>query len=314
MKTKKLLVLLTAVVLTLVLCITAFAVLDVGGTNDTEKDVQTETKVVENAPIMELKRNERTGDVYSDAVKSRKVTIDGKELTVTYKYSNTFRGMRSDIYCDDEGNMYYFDIDGIFYAKQAVRDNTVKRENAESEKTLTEADYIKIAEDHMRSTFGSDVDEYKYSSHSVTGSSGKYYINFTRYIGKDDFVSVDICTVLVSAEGKVTMCAKSSNNPLEGFDMSLLDGVTREDVMAFAEEEVKRIFGDYGILKLEWSDSVGLWHNGEKHVLTIGCDFVTEKNIPSELVTLYDIDIDFEKSADKNEKSFYVTFEYKLGA
>ncbi len=314
MKIKKVLAVLVGAIITITLCVTAFAVLDIGGTNDTEKNVPTETKTPESVPVIKIERNEFTGDVYPDAVKSRNVTIDGKELTVNYKYSNTFGGTRSDVYIDADGNMFHFDTDGNFYGKQAVKDNTVKRENDENKKVLTEKDCIEIAENYMRATFGSEVDDYKYSSHTYQEHNEKYWVDFKRYIGKDDFVLVGICTVAVYAKGEVTLCTKSSNDPLEGFDMSLLDGVTREDVMAFAEEEVKRIFGDYGILELEWSDSVGLWHNGEKHVLTIGCDFVTEKNIPSELVTLYDIDIDFEKSADKNEKSFYVTFEYKLGA
>ena len=314
MKTKKLLTLIIAAVITVVLCVTVVAVLDIGETNDTEKSVSTETKTPESTPVIKIERNEFTGDVYPDAVKSRKVTIDGKEITVNYKYSSTSGGTRSDVYLDTDGNKYHFDTEGNFYGKQAVKDNTVKRENDENKKVLTEKDCIEIAENYMRATFGSEVDDYKYSSHTYQEHNEKYWVDFKRYIGKDDFILVDICTVAVYAKGEVTLCTKSSNDPLEGFDMALLDGVTREDVVTFAEAEVNRIFGDYGILKLEWSDSVGLWHNGEKHVLTIGCDFVTEKNIPSELVTLYDIDMDFEKSADKNEKSFYVTFEYELGA
>ena len=314
MKTKKLLTLIIAAVITVVLCVTVVAVLDIGETNDTEKSVSTETKTPESTPVIKIERNEFTGDVYPDAVKSRKVTIDGKEITVNYKYSSTSGGTRSDVYLDTDGNKYHFDTEGNFYGKQAVKDNTVKRENDENKKVLTEKDCIEIAENYMRATFGSEVDDYKYSSHTYQEHNEKYWVDFKRYIGKDDFILVDICTVAVYAKGEVTLCTKSSNDPLEGFDMALLDGVTREDVVTFAEAEVNRIFGDYGLLKLEWSDSVGLWHNGEKHVLTIGCDFVTEKNIPSELVTLYDIDMDFEKSADKNEKSFYVTFEYELGA
>ena len=309
MKTKKLLATIIAVIITIALCITVFAVLDIGGTNDTEKNASSETKIPESAPVIKIERNAFTGDVYPDAVKSRNVTIDGKELTVNYKYSNTFGGTRSDVYVDIDGNMFHFDTDGNLTGEFPVRDNTVKKNNGDDRKTLTEADYIKIAEDHMRSLFGSEVDGFKYLSHSVTGSSGKYSIRFAKTIGKDGFVIAKTCSVSVSAEGKVTMCAKSANDPLEGFDMSLLDGVTREDVMAFAEEEVKRIFGDYGILELEWSESVGLGKYEDGYSLSVSCDLVTEKVLPREITELYEMDI----ARSAYEHRYDVSFKYELG-
>ena len=309
MKIKKVLAVIVGTIITIVLCVTAFAVLDIGEAKDTEKNASSETKILESAPVIKIERNAFTGDVYPDAVKSRNVTIDGKELAVKYKYSNTFGGTRSDVYIDAEGNMYHFDTDGNLVGQFPVRDNTVKKNNEDSRKTLSEADYIKIAEDHMRSLFGSEVDGFKYLSHSVTGSSGKYSIRFAKTIGKDGFVIANTCSVSVSAEGKVTMCAKGAKDPLEGFDMSLLDGVTREDVMAFAEEEVKRIFGDYGILELEWSESVGLGSYEDGYSLGVSCNLVTEKVLPAEITELYEMYI--ARSAD--EHRYGVSFKYELG-
>lgn len=304
MKIKKILLILAVVVIAVALCVTAYAVLDLDETKEKEENVSAETEVVR-----KLQQIEFTGDVYRDAVKSRKITVGGKELAVNYKYSNTFGGTRSDVYLDADGNKYHFDTDGNFYGKQVVKDITVKRENDENKKVLTEKDCIEIAENYMRATFGSEVDDYKYSSHTYQEHNEKYWVDFKRYIGKDEFILVDICTVAVYAKGEVTLCTKSSNDPLEGFDMSLLDGVTREDVMAFAEEEVKRIFGDYGILELEWSESVGLGSYEDGYSLGVSCDLVTEKVIPHELTELYNMSV--AKSAD--EHRYGVSFKYELG-
>ncbi|MBR6807303.1 MAG: hypothetical protein IKM46_02855 [Clostridia bacterium] len=305
MKTKKLSAVLIAVIITAALCVTAFAVLDIGEAKDTEKDVSAETKASE----VKIERNKFTGDVYSDVVKSREITVGGKELTVSYRYSNTFGGTRSDVYLDDAGNMYYFDTDGNLTGEFPARDNTVTKNNEDSRKTLAEADYINIAEDHMRGVFGSDVDGFEYLSHEVLTSSGKYSVRFAKTIGEDGFVIADTCSVTVSADGNVTMCAKGANDPLEGFDMSLLDGVTREEVTAFTEEEAERIFEEYGIIELETVTDVGIGCCEGEYYLAVCYDLQTEKPIPNELTELYNMGV--AKSADKHLYS--VSMKFSLG-
>ena len=310
MKIKKILLILAVVVIAVALCVTAYAVLDFDETKEKEENVSAETEVVR-----KLQQIEFTGDVYPDAVKSRKITVGGKELTVNYKYSETYdyfeayEGTRRDVYYDSDNNIYRFDTEGNLCTKIEADDGILRKDTDSIRESLAESDYLRIAEEYMREVFGSDVDGYKYYRHYDQDSSGIYRVYFAEFVGENDFAMVDICSVSVSADGEGIKCSKSPKNILEGFDMSLLDGVTREDVMAFAEEEVKRIFGDYGILELEWSESVGLGSYEDGYSLGVSCDLVTEKVIPHELTELYNMSV--AKSAD--EYRYGVSFKYELG-
>lgn len=311
MKIKKTLLILAVVVIAVALCVTAYAVLDLDETKEKEENGSAETEVVR-----KLQQIEFTGDVYPDAVKSRKITVGGKELTVNYKYSETsdyfeaYEGTRSDVYYDSDNNIYRFDTEGNLCTKIEADDGILRKDTDSIREPLAESDYLRIAEEYMREVFGSDVDGYKYYRHYDRDSSGRYSVDFAKFVGEDDFAMVDICSVFVSADGEGIMCSKSPKNTLEGFDMSLLDGVTREDVMAFAEEEAKRVFGDYGIIELETSATIGLGCNESGYYLSISYDLVTEKVVPCELTELYEMDI--AKSAD--EHRYGVSFAYELGA
>jgi len=304
MKIKKTLLILAVVVIAVALCVTAYAVLDLDETKEKEENVSAETEVVR-----KLQQIEFTGDVYRDAVKSRKITVGGKELAVNYKYSNTFGDTRSDVYLDSEGNMYHFDTEGNLCTKIEADDGILRKDTDSIRESLAESDYLRIAEEYMREVFGSDVDGYKYYRHYDRDSSGRYSVDFAKFVGEDDFAMVDICSVFVSADGEGIMCSKSPKNTLEGFDMSLLDGVTREDVMAFAEEEAKRVFGDYGIIELETSATVGLGCNESGYYLSISYDLVTEKVVPCELTELYNMSV----ARSATEHKYGVSFAYELG-
>jgi hypothetical protein len=305
MKIKKLLILLVAVIITIALCVTVVAVLDIGGLKDNGKDTTAETDAAEkpNNPII-------IGEALDDVVKERTVTIDGKEITVNYAKTQTIGGVRRDVYLDSDGNVYHFTPEGVFSAKYEANDNTVKDENEDSTKTFAEADYIKIAEEHMREVFGSDVAEYKYSEHYVSESSGEYSVYFARKIGKDGFVTAGTYSVSVSAEGGITACSRSTKDFFDGFDMSLLDEVSREDVTGFAESEIKRVFESFGITESEVSAGATLRYKEDKYVLNVSCEFVTEKPISAELIEDYNIFVALSGS----EHRYNVTFAYELGA
>ena len=55
-----------------------------------------------------------------------------------------------DVYCDSDNNIYRFDTEGNLCTKIEADYGVLRKDTDSIKKTLTESDYLKIAEEYMR--------------------------------------------------------------------------------------------------------------------------------------------------------------------
>lgn len=155
---------------------------------------------------------------------TRSLEIDGKTVELQYKSTRSVahRG-KSDIYTDEAGNEYLYDEKGRFYSYTNMDFGDLAFEALDA---IPDEKAESLARDYVQKYFGDILEGLAFER--VTCRNGIAQVEFKKSFGKDGMFRGPTCYVDVRYDGVLGAISCASVRALEGFDESLLDGVTEE--------------------------------------------------------------------------------------
>jgi hypothetical protein len=176
-------------------------------------------------------------------------TSDGETILLNYLETvDSVAYNDCDVYVDGNGNRYTYDFEGklmgILYASGTSADLTDNRDGKNTILGEIDLDDAKvIAENYAKQLYADRFDGMEYYSDRITGT-GNYNVTFAKTYGKDNFLCGKYCSVTVNENGKVIDCSMLAEYDMTGFDVKLLDNLTREDVDEYVAEGCEKLFGE----------------------------------------------------------------------
>ncbi len=156
-------------------------------------------------------------------------------------------GLNREVYVDKDGNEYSFSEDnhflGLIYSPDSPELNEWN-ENADGmSSSFSDEEAIAAATELGREKFGESFE--KLSSCDVfTDSLGYKTVHFRELLGEGGFVIGNSFIATYVPDGTLFAYSMPKLDDLEGFDESLLDGVTLEQIIAYVEEKTVELHGD----------------------------------------------------------------------
>ena len=166
------------------------------------------------------------------------------ELQREYEYPG---GLNQEVYVDGEGNEYWFSEDnhflGIIYSPDSPELSEWYENGDSSASAFTDEEAIAAATELGREKFGEAFEKLSFRDVS-TDCLGDKTVRFWELLGEDGFVIGNGFLATYVADGTLYSYAMPKLDDLEGFDESLLDGVTLEQIIAYVEEKTVELHGD----------------------------------------------------------------------
>lgn len=167
------------------------------------------------------------------------VLADGTVKQLTFYETVDYTGTRLNHYLDENKNNYGFDQAGnlvhytnSYYGAMLEPPDAITAEAAEE-----------IALHHVAAIYGDVLEGYVMDP--MLDTDTYYSFSFSTRHGKDGFITGwDQLFVSVAYDGTVDNSVFVHLGCLEGFDESLLDDVTKEDLEAFAAQKAKEEFSE----------------------------------------------------------------------
>ena len=227
MKNKLTVVLTIILALSLAASVSVFAVLNekINNSNDQEKET---VIVIENLNSESIVQEETL----------KYINGNGVVLTLTLEETKVIGDRQLNKYIDVNHNEYTFDAKGNLISTEIytpiydiVDDVTVTPEDNISKNEAKE-----IGEEYLKKLMGEDFDSYTFKD--IFEYDLSYNVRFETRFGKDGFINGPKCSVNVYKNGIIEGHNVGDTSFYETFDYSLLDGLTKEDVIGFAEKVV----------------------------------------------------------------------------
>lgn len=243
----------------------------------------------------EYSKNNRTDKLYvkqEGKIKNKKFTVteDEKKIQIelTYEKSRVLNASNTamaalengnagdenksvDIYVDQNNCEYHFREDGelsSFYNREALIYEGTRNEQINKEEA------IRIAQKEIRRFYSEQAEElelYRYTKKD----DGNHQVYFTIFFGENDFVSSSIISVEISEYGKIVYVAGRIGNRFAEFDSSLLNGVTKESIVKWVDNEIR---GKYEDLTIDYEvRTISLAYKEDQYWLKISIPCVDEE-------------------------------------
>jgi len=166
------------------------------------------------------------------------------ELQREYEYPG---GLNQEVYVDGEGNEYWFSEDnhflGIIYSPDSPELSEWYENGDSSASAFTDEEAIAAATKLGREKFGESFEKLSLGGVSVDGLGNKT-VRFRENLGEGGFVIGNSFIATYVPDGTLYSYSMPKLDDLEGFDESLLDGVTLEQIIAYVEEKTVELYGD----------------------------------------------------------------------
>lgn len=227
------------------------------------------------------------------------------EAYIDVKYSRSkdmSDGKEVDVYRDADGKEYLFEKDGTYIGLLSTPNNQTDESKYDA---LTEDDICKIAKDYAVAMFGADIENYTLTNVFYQELYDRYFITFAKKYGKDGFATGEVCKAVVGSDGTIQSCTTPVGSALEGFDETLLNGITLDDVKEFAEKQAAEIFDSLISSELI---GVSIVNKDGKYMLRITYHHTAE-HLDQETVDKYDIDIYQSPGNPQFKMSYYYPLE-----
>ena len=170
---------------------------------------------------------------------------------------------------------------------------------------LTEDDVCKIAKDYAVAMFGADIENYTLTNVFYQERYDRYFITFAKKYGKDGFATGEVCKAVVGSDGTVQSCTTPVGSALEGFDETLLNGITLDDVKEFAEKQAADIFDS--LISSELT-GVSIVNKDGKYMLRITYHHTAEQ-LDADTIDKYDIGLYQSPGNPQFKMSYYYPLE-----
>jgi len=196
--------------------------------------------------------------------------LDGKTLELTFKEKRPAPAAGGYVYT-------YTDSDEIwygFYENKYFIDISDMGSHKKKPTVITKDEAFEIADKYARVMLGDDYENYQITV-SEDFNSELYRFDFEKNYGKDGFLSGEIFGAFIYKNGRINSCSVMNKYMFEGFDPSLVAGITKADVDA----ALVKAYQDEGMdmsLYTPKADSYfltnyeGKWYIGVSSVLYIG--------------------------------------------
>lgn len=203
-------------------------------------------QVAENLKLSTVKSEKREAYQRSDAVLSKDISFEGKNIKVKYDYSyKDGLDTELDVYAIDNVNQFTLDKNGdvVAFAKYYSSEELEKMENIKYLSSIitvkTKDEAVDIAKKYLTDTVGVDVSKLDVYSAQLVSGTNLYYIVFVKKLG--DFVTEDSYIVDVSVTGEIFRY-KHKAEPMPS--ATKVDGYTYDAVEQRAIKEISEAFGD----------------------------------------------------------------------
>ncbi len=230
---------------------------------------------------------------------------DGKEEKLSYSYTRTItEDAKFDVYYDIHNNEYTYNAEGELLGVKNNIDVFKADEASGKAKKVTESEAEELARQYASKVVGDSFDGMKLFDVIKTDDCPFYTMRFKRTYGEGDFADSRFVTIDVAFDGRIMGCYMPGVESSAAFDGSLLEGVTREDVVAFAEAEAHERFPDVTSMTI-----LGIFADvvDGKSVLTVRVEHEAESRPSAEVKDKYDIAI-----AKTEEPIFSCDYIYEL--
>ncbi len=188
------------------------------------------------------------------APQTRKITLNNNtEVNLVYKQTEQEGDKYTDIYLNGTDE-YWFDQDGNF-----ISYFTLKNSSGAGDWLIDKDQAIEIASKHIAEFYDlPEGYEFDYCYHN----EGNIYIDvqYTLKYGVNDFISADFCSVYVGKKGQILFSRAPRPELVEGFDESLLDGITMQSLQAYVEQQAS-LNSEEAYQSVELQDNVWLRKN-----------------------------------------------------
>lgn len=236
MKTKKIFLILAPAFLLAVLITIAVAVSS-NSDMTTDKDPSEEVQI---ASVLEENSSTSKGDMKTHDVlgKTYWLMFDSIETTPT--------GLEWQLYKDDNGNEFRYDEYGNFIGMKydtSYFEDGLPDPQEFTDDTFMDEEAIASAVALGREQFGERIDALTFRD-VFQSSLGSKTVRYWQLLGEDDFVIGVTFFATYLGDGRLFGFGMPYYGDLESFDESLLQGVTRDSVMAYLDARTKELHGD----------------------------------------------------------------------
>ncbi len=171
---------------------------------------------------------------------------DGTHKTLTYW--KTEKSDDSDVYLDEDWYEYTFDKTGTLksihlnFTKYGEVLPKVKKYDGN---VPTDSEFEVLARDYGKRIFGDIVDGYELYRVRKTGQYIYPYEVLFRYVyGENGFVEGEWFSVDIMVDGTIIGCTSPVLDNFKDFDPASLEGLTQDEIFAYATDCVKKEYGD----------------------------------------------------------------------
>lgn len=227
---------------------------ETGKATDPTEDTVGEETIAETVP-------EEIDEILEDGVrihrvlgKSYRITFDKTERVPYYdEEGNRLYGGEHEVYKDENESEFRYDEYGNFisvtFSPWNFEDGYPIDENGYSGPEFTDEEAIAAAEEVGREQFGEQFDKVTFYDIQRDGM-GVINVSYLQLLGEDGFVTGIHYHASFFEDGSFFGCGMTNYGELEGFDESLLQGVTKDKIQSYLETQTKALHGDRLI---DWS-------------------------------------------------------------
>ncbi len=203
------------------------------------------------------------------------------ELILGNRYASYDAQDSHAIFTDNGNYNYIYDKDGgTFYgvvAAESEKSDYLEAIEAGRAKPLSDEERIEIARAAALSLFGAEYASFNDCTvfdDRITENETDCNVLLGRSLGEDDFLPGYACFARVEKDGRLTFLLMTDHKKLDGFDESLLDGLTKDSLYAYAEDKLTERY-----IKIEDLSPTGirLRRDGSRERLYIEAEFTAKK-------------------------------------
>ncbi|MCI9450246.1 MAG: hypothetical protein HFE30_08375 [Clostridiales bacterium] len=109
---------------------------------------------------------------------------------------------------------------------------------------LAEKNAIEIAKETAKKYFGEKFDSFELESTLYDEDTGGYHVYFEQYFGDEKYIRSMLCVVGIMGDQTISCCGITNYYDLKDFDISLLDGITKDALYRDLENKARETYGD----------------------------------------------------------------------
>lgn len=237
---KRKIIIVTAVMLIMVI---AVGVITIHATKDrsdivASENIYTVRKSAKKEKVLSLAVNDKFVLKSLDGIQleSNKNIISKNGTKLQYIRSENYTNVRRyDVYTDDSGNEYSYDMTGML-TEFKLNELTSNVNSANAEKLYNEKEATELAREYAHLLYGDKFDDFEFEWSLASEETHTYTFSFIKKYG---FAAGPHCFIDICTNGVLLSCDLIGYNEYDDFNDDLLNGVTEDTVKAYVDDQIK---------------------------------------------------------------------------